>query len=219
MNSAAPKVLLNGVGVEMLVGVSRRDRSGRFIFPVNEVFGGRRANSATPVAEIPPVGSILVPSVIPEGEVLRVEGTVGNHRGFAASPASAVPLGRVDGPHPVRSPHTAKCLVSRTPAGVPGLESSRTGEVVRAGAEPHDIILLRPLPLAEAQVRLAPVNAVLAFRIAGDLLVLCLLLHIMLPTAVDHAVDVAVLKKSEVAAGITLPRLVCNQDHLLCFWL
>ncbi len=58
-------------------------------------------------------------------------------------------------------------------------------------------------------------NPVFAFGIASDFLMSGLLQRVVLPTAIDHAVHVAVLEICVVSAGVTLPGFVRNKDNFL----
>ena len=51
-----------------------------FVFPSDEILGGRGPNRTHSFAEVAPIGAILATVGVPEGEVLRVERAVGNDR-------------------------------------------------------------------------------------------------------------------------------------------
>jgi len=188
-------------------------RQGNRLGPVDEV--GRRGGHdvALPVLEVPPVGAVLLAHRVPKGEVLGIEGPLGDHRPVGQG-LPAEPVRRAERQKPLRRTRADDRLVPgvRRAVGVGVLEH---GDMPGVGLDravlargQHDVVLLRPLELEQAHVRLFPVNPVGALRVAGvERVRLCqfVVFDGQLPRFVVHAVPVAVPEDRMVAAAAPLP--------------
>ena len=91
------------------------------------------------------------------------------------------------------------------------------GEVVRAGAQPDDVVFFRAVPFKQSELRLRPVDAIFAFGVTRHFFVSSLSRRIVLPPSIDHAIQVTDLKHRVIAARVSLPGLVRFEDDF--FWL
>ena len=182
------------------------DRAKAFGLPRLAVGHARREGA--------PVRAILLAHRIPEGQVLRVEGAVGD-RGLVAGDAEADAVGRLEHVQPMRLADD-DALVARVlrAVGIGVLEDRRMGRIAanrgHALGREDNVVLLRALELEQAQFRPPPMDAVVAFHITEEPGVvgpgLGRLASVpIVPGVVVHAVQLAVLEHARVATGVSFP--------------
>jgi len=181
--------------------------------PFHEI--GRRGGHdvALPVLEVPPISAVFLAHRVPKGEVLRIEGPLGDQRPVGQG-LPAEPVRRAERRQPVRLPRADDRLVPgiRRAVGVGVLEH---GDVSRVGLDravlargQHDVVLLRPLELEQPHVRLFPMNPVGTLRVTGiERMRLCQLVVLdgQLPRLVVHAVPSSRQNHSGYHTAIAVP--------------
>ena len=203
------KVRLDLVRVQMLPRFAVQFQVDR-LRPVKEVLRRRAGDPADAVPEHAEVAHVLLFAVRPERIVLRIEGPLGDHRlRLQFPPVDSV--GRRKGDQ-TGLPGSAECLVPLVGRGG-RIRIDKRREIVTAPMpRQHDVVVLRPLHLEQAQLGPRPVDPVAALGDASDF-------HVQRMPRDRHAPvvepkQVAILQHRLVSAVQSLPRLVELQHDL-----
>ena len=155
---------------------------------------------------------IAVADVVVEGGVLRIEKAFCEDGfGLRKLPMDAVGRDVEEEAFRVRSADGLEALFGR--AG--GIRVEERREIVGARvSHPDDVVLLRTVEFEDAEIRFPPMDAVVAFGVAGDIRVGRHAGHVPRHAAVVHHVFGAVLDDGVVAADIAFPRGVMDDGDL-----
>ena len=180
----------------------------------------RHANRTQPLefafAEVSHIHRVTLAIRIPEDRIVRIERAFRDNRIIAElRPVNAI--GRLEREQSVAGGCSSDSLVTlvRRARWISVFEGS---EVVRlVTPAPQDVVLFRASvvhgrrPVEQSEVRLHPMNAVLALRVADDF-------RLSLPqrrrvddvamASVIHPINIFVLKDGRISAGIPFPRLL-----------
>ena len=193
------------VPVEEISGSGGSNGSVSSRFPI--VLFGDAAGEGSPVGTVPADGGI------PEAKVGGIERTVGDH-GFFLHQGPVDPIRGLIGEQSTLSLDAGQCLVPLLPRTGRVLVDHRY-EIVSPNSIHDDVVLFRSLVFDNAEVGLDPVNSILALGHTSDRFAVEYEFAregVEVPTAIVHAVAVAILEYGVAPAGVSFPRFVMF-DH------